>query len=50
MREPIKVYPPGGGVPVTPHPTKVDEMLEKGWTLENTEKAPVKSKKVTKES
>ena len=35
MSDPIKVYPPKGGAPITPHPSKIDEMLQKGWTLEN---------------
>lgn len=47
MKE-IKVYPPGGGEPVTPHPAKLDEMLSKGWTLEPEKPASVKTK--TKES
>ena len=41
----IKVYPPKGGAPITPHPSKVDEMLEKGWTLEDKK---AESKKQTK--
>jgi len=39
----VKVYPPGGGTPVTPHPSRLDEMLKKGWTLENSKKASSKS-------
>jgi len=46
----VKVYPPGGGTPVTPHPSRLDEMLEKGWTLENTKKASSKSNSEKKES
>lgn len=46
----VKVYPPGGGTPVTPHPSRLDEMLSKGWTLENQKKVASKSNKVTKES
>lgn len=46
----VKVYPPGGGIPVTPHPSRLDEMLKKGWTLENQKKASSKSNKKTEES
>ena len=46
----VKVYPPDGGIPVTPHPSRLDEMLSKGWTLENQKKAPNKSNKKTEES
>ncbi len=28
----MKLYPPKGGEPITPHPSKVDEMIAKGWT------------------
>lgn len=40
----IKLYPPGGGAPVVPHPAKVDEMKDKGWTTE-----PVKTSKPKRE-
>lgn len=27
----IKLYPPGGGAPVIPHPAKVEQMKRNGW-------------------
>jgi len=30
--EEIKLYPPGGGEPVTPHPSMVESMKANGWT------------------
>ena len=47
MSDPIKVYPPKGGAPITPHPSEIDEMLSKGWTLENTKKAVRKQDQTT---
>ncbi len=38
----MKLYPPQGGEPITPHPSKVDEMIAKGWLKENK---PVKNLK-----
>jgi hypothetical protein len=38
------LYPPGGGEPITFHPSKIDEMLSKGWTFENQTKAKSKVK------
>ena len=29
----IKLYPPKGGEPVIPHPSKVDEMMANGWVV-----------------
>lgn len=40
----IKLYPPGGGEPVTPHPSKVNEMKSYGWT-EKPAKKPTKQQK-----
>lgn len=28
----IKLYPPGGGEPVIPHPSMVEAMKANGWT------------------
>ena len=39
----IKLYPPGGGTPIIPHPTKIDGMKAKGWT-ESPAKAKPKRK------
>jgi len=27
----IELYPPGGGAPVTPHPSKIELMKSYGW-------------------
>lgn len=35
----IKLYPPGGGMPIIPHPTKIEEMKRKGWTESESKKA-----------
>ena len=40
----VELYPPNGGMPVIPHPTKVDEYLAKGWTTEPPKKAKLKRK------
>jgi len=34
----MKLYPPKGGEPITPHPSKIDEMIEKGWKVETPAK------------
>lgn len=39
----MKLYPPGGGEPIEPHPTKIEEMKEKGWT-----EKPIKVKEEVK--
>lgn len=40
----VALYPPNGGDPVYPHPSKVDQMIANGWR----DKAP-KQKTETKE-
>lgn len=41
----VKMYPPGGGDPIIPHPTKIADYESKGWTFEPKKPAkPVKPK------
>jgi hypothetical protein len=40
--ERIKLYPPGGGVPVVPQPGQIENMKRNGWT----EKSPKPKKEV----
>jgi len=40
----VKLYPPCGGLPIIPHPTKIDQMIAKGWKTEPPRKAKPKSK------
>ena len=42
----IKVYPPNGGPGITPHPSKVSEMLAKGWKEAEPKPTKKPSKKV----
>jgi len=30
----VKLYPPGGGEPVTPHPSRIETMKANGWKEE----------------
>lgn len=36
----VKLYPPNGGEPIIPHPTKVEEMIAQGWTREPKKAKP----------
>jgi len=49
MSEKIKLYPPGGGMPIIPHPTKVEEMKVQGWTEDQPKKVKPKSKPKSEE-
>jgi hypothetical protein len=41
----VILYPPDGGKEgVTPHPSKVEEMKAKGWTVKSETKLKVKEK------
>lgn len=40
----VKMYPPNGGEPIIPHPTKIEEYKAKGWTFEPPKKAKLKTK------
>lgn len=41
----IKLYPPGGGEPVTPHPAHVETMKANGWTEKPAKQKPTKEEK-----
>ena len=41
------LYSPNGGIKIDCHPTKVDEMLAKGWKKTDPKKKSVASKSVT---
>ena len=28
----IELYPPNGGAPIIPHPSRVKQMMDQGWT------------------
>ncbi len=46
MKNDVMLYPPDGGEGVIPHPSKIEEMKEKGWV----EKPVIKKQKSEEKS